>query len=714
MPGRRHALLILGIGALFTVRLWSAPGIVGSKWSDVLAEHAGIETVLRRSVLEEGRFPVWNPSMNGGAPAFANPQALTLFPFDLLHLVLPLDRATNLLVVLGTLLGGLTMFLFGRAWLRHPASAFVCAVGYMLSWRFLAMVHAGWLPKLGLYALTPLLFWAVLRLLRPDRKGAVIFALVLGVALAQGDMQQMYYTCLACAGLGVAALGRLPRRERAGFLGRAAAGAVLGLLLAAPVLLPRLEFAALSTRTESSYAFFLFHPPALQRLVTLLDPFDQGGELKEYWENNFYFGLWIYPLALYGLLRARRSALPWLIGALVLMGLCFDTAVLRGLYGYFPGFGLFRIPSRMLLLAQFFWTVLAGCGLDALLGTQPSRRRALAVGLIALLPMLDAGARMLPRLRPLPLAEAFPEHPFHEALQRAPAGSRVAAIGRSAVPYGQAAVFGIDLVNGYASLNLKHFMDYFFLMKHGDPRRIPPGPKVWTDLEQVAREDLLAALDVGYVVANRDLPLESMGFQKLAEHADVPVFELYHGVGGKPIRVWQASRPLGGAFFAASVHRVADETASMEAITRSHSPLQAFVLGFDGKPGWYAGPASARLIHRGLQVYEYEVEHHEPGDRYLILSQVWYPGWTARLEDGAELKLYRTNHALLGALVPPGKHHLTLGTSSPRLWQGLGLFALGLLGMAAVLILPVRKLRTSGTSLACGASPAASAAGTAP
>ena len=50
--------------------------------------------------------------------------------------------------------------------------------------------------------------------------------------------------------------------------------------------------------------------------------------------------------------------------------------------------------------------------------------------------------------------------------------------------------------------------------------------------------------------------------------------------------------------------------------------------------------------------------------------------WRARLDD-RELRLYRTNHALLGCFVPPGRHELSLEMTSPKLRLGLLLFVLG-------------------------------------
>jgi uncharacterized membrane protein YfhO len=45
--------------------------------------------------------------------------------------------------------------------------------------------------------------------------------------------------------------------------------------------------------------------------------------------------------------------------------------------------------------------------------------------------------------------------------------------------------------------------------------------------------------------------------------------------------------------------------------------------------------------------------------RFLTISEIWHPGWRAFI-DGEELKLYRTDIALMGAWIPPGKHKIEL------------------------------------------------------
>ena len=376
-------------------------------------------------------------------------------------------------------------------------------------------------------------------------------------------------------------------------------------------------------------------------------------------------------------MKSRKKSLPLILALAACVGLCFDSPLLRLLFRCLPGFARFRLTPRVLQFAQFPATLLAGLGADALLGGPWRRREAAAAALLCLLPILDSGARMLPRLDVKPLSEAFPEPAFADLLRRSPESGRTAAIGRAALPYGTAAYDGIDLINGYAPLNLKHYVDYLSVLQNGNASLAPRGPVVWTDLASVAKPEMLRALDVRYIVADRPLPLEAIGYDFVGRRDGVLTYRLYDGMAQTSVLLWRDRAPLGPAYFASSLTPVGNGTESLTAVAAARSAREAFVLGWDGGGGQLIDLAggSARMTKRGLNAYAYDLDSR--GTNFLILSQIWYPGWRARL-DGRELRLYRVNHALIGAVVPPGRHALALEMTSPALRLGLALCAAGL------------------------------------
>jgi len=689
--------LLLLIGAGFLHQLWTTTGIVYSRDSDIIAEHVGIKTIEREAVASEGLFPLWNPSMNAGTPAFANPQSMYLFPFDLLFLALPIGIATNLVILLNFLLAGVAMFLFSRRYFRHPAAAVICATAYMLSHRYLAMIYSGWLPKMSMFALTPLLFWACdLLLERPERRTTAVVALVGALSLLQGDMQQLYYAAMACGLWILLRLTAAGWRHHGGTMGRLALGGLLAVMLAAPALLPRLQFAALSTRTEPSYDFLLAESPVPRDLLTFFNPHDRSpnGEVRdEFWENNFYFGCWMAPLwlmAFFG--KKRRAALLLALGIGIMVVLSFDTAVVRAFYDHLPGFNLFRQPSRILLLAQFFAVFLAGLGADALLdpGFFHRRGRIALAGLMLLAPILDSTLRIAPLITTVPIAQALPRHAFHDLLDRKNNGGRVLAVGlnsffsRAALLYCTAAYYGIDMINGATGLEIRHYIEYFFIMEGGTAAAIPHHPAVWTDGLQIAKPEMLRALDVRYIIGDPSLNLEAVGAKRVWSSPGSRTYVFFGGVLSVPLAIWRMDHPLGPAYFATSVHPVESEAQSLDGLVRSSSALDACVFGLGREAGRleFSG-GTAEFLERGYNRYRYRID--SGGNNFLILSQVWYPGWTATV-DGAPVKLYRTNHALLGCVVPRGRHELVLQMTSPPLRHGIWAAAVAAIAVIVLLV----------------------------
>ncbi len=80
----------------------------------------------------------------------------------------------------------------------------------------------------------------------------------------------------------------------------------------------------------------------------------------------------------------------------------------------------------------------------------------------------------------------------------------------------------------------------------------------------------------------------------------------------------------------------------------------------------------------GFEAYgpnEIRLRVDTPADAYLVLSEVWYPGWRVKV-DGASVPLLRANYAFRAVRLEPGQHQVYM-TFAPRSWR-LGLAISGL------------------------------------
>jgi hypothetical protein len=158
---------------------------------------------------------------------------------------------------------------------------------------------------------------------------------------------------------------------------------VLAVALAAIQLLPTAELSALSIRsgglTFRETVSFSLRPTNLH--YALLPPF--GLDLSQVLGEAF--GEWVAYVGVSGLIlallgglcaiwrtEARRFVFLAGSGLVLSLGL-FSGPLYLVLYYLVPGFGLFRVPARWLLLYAFGIAVLAGFGLEALLAPSQSR-----------------------------------------------------------------------------------------------------------------------------------------------------------------------------------------------------------------------------------------------------------------------------------------------------------------------------------------------------
>ncbi|MBN1312560.1 MAG: hypothetical protein JXB30_14185, partial [Anaerolineae bacterium] len=123
-------------------------------YSDLVLENVE----WRRFVSEQvagGQISLWQPNILAGSPFIAAGQGLTLYPFSLLFLILPLASAYGWFTVLQLWIAAISMYIFARVLGIRRAGALIAALTYQLSGYFMGSVvfpmilaGAAWLPLL--------------------------------------------------------------------------------------------------------------------------------------------------------------------------------------------------------------------------------------------------------------------------------------------------------------------------------------------------------------------------------------------------------------------------------------------------------------------------------------------------------------------------------------------------------------------------------------
>lgn len=327
------------------------------------------------AALREGRVPLWNPALFMGAPLLANSQVGFFYPLNWAPwLALATPYAVKASILLHLFLAAAGAFLAARRVLAlSRAGALVTAVTFALGGYLTAQVEhvnqlqgLAWLP------------WFLLVLGRPDDglwptrlRRALLVGLLFALQLLAGHTQTAFITGIALFLWlsGQLLEERLRRRAESGLhVGRfvpLVLGAAVAFAVAAVQLLPTLELTTLSSRQgglpANEVLSFSLHPLLLTR--ALLPAYGQA----LFSEYTAVLPLTALALATVGAWQWRRRAgvLPALLW--VALGLVLALGVFTPVYwllARLPGFDLFRVPARWLVLYALGVALLAGVGWD--------------------------------------------------------------------------------------------------------------------------------------------------------------------------------------------------------------------------------------------------------------------------------------------------------------------------------------------------------------
>ena len=371
--------------------------------------------------LRAGHIPLWNPYQFCGTPFLANGQSAMLYPLNLIFWLLPVARSFGWSALLHLFLAGWFAYLF----LRRTGVGRVGSVAGGIVWQlnsfFIAWLH---LPTVICTAT-----WLPIILLFCDRAivtGRARHAIAAGIALALsylgGHPQMFLFVALLAAAylIARAACGAgwqpapgakplLPRPLLRYFsaeapsprrVGHGLAPAIIHLLkvsaitasftlaLAAAQLLPTLDLLHIAHRAftpgPESYKAFLSRALPAPLLSNLLLPHPFGHPNtgtyvgpENYAEYCSYIGIIALAFAIYAAFAVRTwhnsfFAIAAILAILVAIG----TPLNWPLYHWLPGMSGAGGPARIIILAVFSLSILAGTGIDHSLrgaGWQPAQ-----------------------------------------------------------------------------------------------------------------------------------------------------------------------------------------------------------------------------------------------------------------------------------------------------------------------------------------------------
>ncbi len=687
--------------------------------------------------IKTGVWPLWNPHIYSGVPFAAEIQSGVFYPPNLIRFLVggEIDyRAMEWLVMGHIGWAGVTTYALARGLKLNRYAAVLAGVAFMFSDLFI--IHFGNLNLIGVTAWLPLVLLGVHRYLTG---GSLRWALGAGLALGIGSLLghiQMTLFGLMSMGLWVGVWLILARSEWRSLWPRAivalAAPTLVGLGLMAPMLLPGLEIAQFTERSQWNYAQTVGFSLSPAQLIGLIIPGFFGRSPALHWGlwprvEVGYIGVFTLILALTGALL-RRDRLTWLLLSLAATALAFSLGIYSVVHGWFtwllPGLEQLRAPARFIFLFDLNVALLAGMGLQGMMDAwsdQDTRllqgvwrflRTMLIITLAIDVPLTYAVLLLTKNGDPglflqssvvtiavmhflLLLAAGMAL--FFARLHGWVAGKTFAilTIGLIFIDLASLGAYNdISETDPTANFTRPAILDFL----HGDPDLYRIDAR--TDIDQLWQPDtaLVHGLDDVWGVAN---PLSlayynrywnSMGSRSTDRYAllnvkyllgkkdvvlDWDAWELAFD-GDPDLNVYRYRRFQPRVHLLGKARVVPDQGAAFAALNNpAFQPLTEVILE-EGEP--LDGPGGSADI-MAWETNRVLVRTRSDAAGVLLAAQVWYPGWEASIDGGPWRPVLRADGAFQAVIVPPGEHEVALRFRAPRQMAGLGVALVTLLAV---------------------------------
>jgi hypothetical protein len=553
---------------------------------------------LARREMAAGRLPLWNPYQDGGVPLLGNSQAALGSPLVWPALVFGVRPGWNLSLLLRALLAAAAAYLWLRDRGRSRVAAGLGALAFSLSCAFIAWLEH---PQTLSSAPVPFLLLFGGRLAeRPARGDFAGLVAATFLVLSGGHPETALMAALLAA-----AYAAFRGRSLAALRWPAAAG-LLGGALAAPLLLPFLEYYASSAaRFGAGRHPFALPLSALRRFVLPDDPHSHPIE------GAAAVSLAVLLLVPFGLRGAGRDPERrfWGAGALVLL------AVVYGPLARALSQGTNLYVSRFLLFLPLAFGFLAAAGLDDLVsgavnagrGTEARACAGALAGLAALELLVFAG-----HVHAVTKSSVLtPVTPLVARLKEEAGSYRVLPL-HSFLPANTATDLQLEDLRGYDALGPKAWR-----ARREDIGRFRDLPNVPDAVEPWDLAPGGAGLDTWSVKYLLLHPQFAFGAPELNARLGLDLAEIYSGPDGR-ILVNRRARPR---------------------------------VRLEGAPG------GAFLV--GRTATRWTIRTESGGPSRLVVANPMFPGWRAKVDRIPSTIDSRTGD-LTRIAVPAGAHEVVL------------------------------------------------------
>jgi hypothetical protein len=676
-----------------------------SKYSDFSISHYPNTVYLKRSLLEFGVVPLWSPSILSGSPFAANPLSGLWYPAGWIALLFPLPLGLNIVAALHLLLGGLGLYVLLKSEGLSTRASIFGALAFEFSPKLFAHYGAGHLSLFYAVSWTPWLLLAIRKaringgkwgMAPPGIMALICFAdprwaayagliwVIYSVANSHVWEMMSGFPNKNTIGERITGFSKLlvshlkqliPQIMAAGFL-------------AAPILIPLLEYSNLSTRSQMSVEDILLHSLPPSRVLGLLFP-DFGGSH----ELMIYSGIVVLILIVISIIKKRKGFQEkfWLWVSFFTLVYAFGSYLpLAEFLIRIPGFNLLRVPSRSLFIISMVFAILSAYSVDAIrkgdLGDSRRKIKLILVALVGFAFILTSGIIYITR----------------EFQQNFVVGIVLVTVSSLWV------IFGVERrLSGYgwyAGLVLIAIIDWiavdtsvlsfqdkknvlqeqrdvaaFLTQEQGFYRVYSPSYSLPQQVSIDYHIELADGVDPLQIDSYADYMEAATGVPREGYQVTIPTFNT-----GDTSRDNQDFLPDPILLGLLNVRYVISEfdllVPGLELLkqigeTRVYENLEYFPRAWIQPRELEFGSAIKKVEISSWSPNQIEITANGPG--LLVLSEIMYPGWTVKV-DGEMAQIQTASEILRAVDLEPGFHDVIFTFQPRSVLFGLGLFTIGI------------------------------------
>ena len=213
--------------------------------------------------------------------------------------------------------------------------------------------------------------------------------------------------------------------------------------------------------------------------------------------------------------------------------------------------------------------------------------------------------------------------------------------------------------------------------------------QVERSIYQEIREHLpsYSLLGVKYILAPSSLDVNALDESGIEDSTHFPL--VYDG----EIRIYENPNALPRAFIAHEVEYASSYEAAQEATEQPGFDLRNTVILEEEAPAWYSSPPPTDSSEAHIKVYEpnrvvVDARLENPG--VLVLSDIYYPGWRAYVDDGPA-RIYRVDGLIRGVFLESGEHTVVFSYFPRSFSIGLALAGVSAFLCLALLLWDMRR-----------------------